>query len=321
MNKKYLIVILLISILCFSSLSYGESIWDDDFHDYFTGPKGDIKENISINNSLDEIESMIKKVRYETDKKEIEDIKDLILKQEEIIRTIEHKNDKIILNDRIHRLSYYLSMRQSKDGLHKSYIEGYEDGNVRPTSPVTREEAATIITRLSEKDVEAIELDDFVDVKKARWSYKDIMKAREKGYIFGYEDKSFKPTDKLTRAEAITILTRAVKHDEIDSENVEKAFNDIEGHWAEKSILSGVNIGWIEGYPDGSFRPDEYVKRCELVSLINKALRRGTSLPHMFEDRKEYKDLKKDRWYYEDMQEAINTHRYTVIRGRELWID
>ena len=121
----------------------------------------------------------------------------------------------------------------------------------------------------------------------------------------------------MTRAELTTLLSKFAPG-EI---NGVQSFKDVKGHWAEKYLGYAVSKGWIKGYEDNSFRPDEEITRAEFVSIINNVLERHTKIENMTLDKKEYKDLDKNKWYYEDIEEASNSHKHKREDGQEKWIE
>ena len=99
-------------------------------------------------------------------------------------------------------------------------------------------------------------------------------------------------------------------------------FSDVSGHWAEELINSAAQKGWVTGYPDGTFKPDQYITRAEFVTLVNNVLERRVKAEDILPEARQFPDLDKDAWYYEAMQEAINSHDY--IRkpdGYEEWTE
>lgn len=98
-------------------------------------------------------------------------------------------------------------------------------------------------------------------------------------------------------------------------------FSDIENHWAKDFINSAALKGWISGYPDGTFHPDEYITRAEAMTLINSVLNRKVSKEGLLENAKYWSDNSKDAWYYEAVMEATNSHDYTreTADGVETW--
>lgn len=97
-------------------------------------------------------------------------------------------------------------------------------------------------------------------------------------------------------------------------------FNDVSArYWAANAIAICAKLGWITGYPDGSFRPDRNVTRAELMAMINRATGRAPKSADAFlPGMKTWSDNTADKWYYLDVQEATNSHSYTV-KDSEKW--
>ena len=91
------------------------------------------------------------------------------------------------------------------------------------------------------------------------------------------------------------------------------SFSDIEGHWAEQWILSAASRGFITGYPDGTFRPDNPITRAEAMTLTNRVLGRRPDKDHLHEDMAKWTDNSDPNvWYYANVQEASNSHEFVM---------
>ena len=105
--------------------------------------------------------------------------------------------------------------------------------------------------------------------------------------------------------------------DDMSSEN---PFTDISGHWAKDYILAAVEAGWINGYPDGTFRPDAYITRAEAMKIINSVLHRGVDESSYLGDYVKFPDNSDPgKWYYYEVIEATNDHEYEGSRPSENW--
>lgn len=192
---------------------------------------------------------------------------------------------------------------------HFAYIIGYPDGNAHPERNVTRGEVATIFFRLLDPDVRAGNLTKsctFSDVPADRWYRTAIATMQSMGIINGRTVSEFEPDKPITRAEFAAIATRFDQEDPV----LNASFSDISDHWAEEEIRHGATLGWVRGYTDGTFRPDQYITRAETMALINRMLLR---LPEKTEDL--HHDMidwpdnaDPSVWYYFAVQEATNSH-------------
>lgn len=201
-------------------------------------------------------------------------------------------------------------------GDHFAYIVGYEDGTVRPENNITRAEVATIFFRLlTEESREAYysEVNAFTDVSDGEWYNNAISTLVNADIITGYTDGSFRPDAYITRAELAAIASR---FDDISGG--ETRLTDIDGHWAEELISSAYNKGWVDGYPDGSFRPDQNITRAEVMTLVNRVLERAVDQDGMLDDMVTWSDNQPSSWYYEAVQEATNSHDYSRDEGETL---
>ena len=193
---------------------------------------------------------------------------------------------------------------------HFAYIVGYEDGLVRPNADITRAEVAAIFFRLLKDDVRDSNLtaeNAFNDVAFGLWHNKSISTMANIGILKGRTADTFVPNAPITRAEFVAICSR------FDQSNVEikSDFNDISGHWAEKEIRRAASLGWIKGYADGSFKPDQNITRAEAASMINRMLHRlPETVDDLLDGMVQWQDNQPSDWYYINMQEATNSHDF-----------
>ena len=203
---------------------------------------------------------------------------------------------------------------------HDAYIQGYPDGFVKPQNNITRAEVATIFFRLlTDEAREYFWSTDsgFSDVKSSDWFNNAVSTMVNAGVITGYNDGTFRPNDPITRAEFATIAARFLS----DPYSLQDRFYDTEGHWAEVYINRAAEVGWINGYNDGSFRPDQAITRAEAVTLVNNVLGRKPHADYMLDNMITWPDNLKSAWYYEDIQEATNSHdyRWSSDKRYEIW--
>ncbi len=201
---------------------------------------------------------------------------------------------------------------------HIQYIFGYEDGTVKPEGKVTREEAAMMLYRLTNLEASraTVTFKGYPDVAQNRWSYDAIKTLTELGILTGYDDGTFKPTNAMTRAEVVTMIS---KYEGLTNSNVDK-FSDTKTHWGRIYINSASENRWINGYEDGTFKPNNPVTRAEFANIVNKVLERRVESDGVVSGIKTFKDLKPGKWYYYPLVEATNGHTYTKYpNGREQW--
>ncbi|MEA5095448.1 MAG: S-layer homology domain-containing protein [Sedimentibacter saalensis] len=202
---------------------------------------------------------------------------------------------------------------------HFAYVIGYPEGDVRPLNNITREEVAMIFYRLLTDESRNNLLSDsnsFTDLENHEWSNRAISTLFNAGIIKGYPDGTFKPSDPISRAEFATI---AAKFDKFELVSTSK-FTDIFGHWAEKYITSSEIKGWIKGYPDLTFKPEQDITRAEAMTLINNVLGRLVPEENIHPEAMHWNDMATDDWYFETVMEATNSHDYIYEEdGDELW--
>jgi hypothetical protein len=193
---------------------------------------------------------------------------------------------------------------------HYRYILGYEDATIRPDNNMTRDEVAAVFFRLLTQEARRENRQSysgFPDVAPDHWAAESVGTMRRAGVITGDPDGSFRPAGSITRGEFAAIAAR------FDPEfgSVPHAFTDLSGHWAERYVAAAAQKGWILGYPDGTFRPDQPITRAEAVTLINRMLTRRVDaagvLPELVPD---YRDVAPDHWAYYDLLEATVSHTW-----------
>lgn len=208
---------------------------------------------------------------------------------------------------------------QAKEN-HFAYITGYPDGEVKPLDKLSREETAVIFYRLMTEEGRSASIpatQSFIDMNADRWSYHEIAALVKANIIQGYPDGRFRPAEPITRAEFAAMAARLNKLEE----SKEDKYPDTEAHWAKKYINSSAGKGWIKGYGDGTFRPDNNIIRCEAMMLINDMLDRRVNIAGLHKDAKQWPDNSEDKWYYEIVMEATNTHDYERAKPKstEKW--
>lgn len=204
---------------------------------------------------------------------------------------------------------------------HFAYVIGYPDGGVHPHATITRAETATIFFRLLTEKMRKDNLTkyhSFRDVPQGAWYNAAVATMAKLKIITGYPDGTFQPDAPVTRAEFAAI---AARFDE-KSARTTASFRDIYGHWAERYISRSAELGWIRGYTDNTFRPDQSITRAEAMALINRVLNRNPeSKDDLLRSMNIFNDnLDTAKWYYLDVQEAANSHDFIrKANGYEMW--
>ena len=201
---------------------------------------------------------------------------------------------------------------------HFAYVQGYPDGTVKPAGNITRAETAAILFRLmddaSRKTYYSTK-SGFRDVASGSWYNTYVATLNNAGVITDSSNGYFRPNEAITRAELAAMLAKFS-----ETTSAANYFNDVSAkYWAANAIAICAKLGWITGYPDGTFRPDKNVTRAELMAMINRATGRAPKSADAFlPGMKTWSDNTADKWYYLDVQEATNSHSYTV-KGSETW--
>lgn len=206
---------------------------------------------------------------------------------------------------------------------HKAYMFGYPDWTFKQDTNMTRAEATAMFARLlknypREKRVYNI---NYPDVAYDHWHYEAVGFMTENKIVEGYEDGYFRPDAEVTRAEFATMASR---FDDLVGGRI--SFSDVDSnHWAYSYIVSAANRGWVEGYPDETFKPNQDITRAEVVTVTNRMLNRYADeefVDYLIEEITNFKDLDSSHWAYYNIQEATNGHDYTILENGkdERWI-
>ena len=206
-------------------------------------------------------------------------------------------------------------------GDHIAYIKGYPDGGVHPTANITRAEVSAIFYRLLSDDARGVyttSIHNFADVHNS-WASTEIATLANAGILQGYTDGTFRPNAAITRAEFAAI---AARFDKLSGGT--KSFSDVPtDHWAYAAITSAAEKGWVTGYSDGTFRPNNAITRAEVVKITNAVLDRTCDKDYVSGNLSKltsYNDLTSAYWAYYDILEASNAHDYKVVNNVETWV-
>lgn len=205
---------------------------------------------------------------------------------------------------------------------HVAYIIGYEDGTVRPGANITRAEVATIFFRLLTDETRESywsQSSGFTDVASGAWYNNAVSTLTRAGILDGYEDGSFRPNASITRAEFTKIAVSFFKHAGGASSN---PFNDVpDSAWYAEFVKAAAELGLIDGYEDGTFRPNAPITRAEACTIVNRTLGRAPDKDKLLPEHEmlTWPDNSRDAWYYAQIQEATNSHDYQWLGAIELW--
>ncbi len=192
---------------------------------------------------------------------------------------------------------------------HFAYITGYPDGMMRPEAAISRAEVAVIFFRLM-TDAFRTEYwavsSSFHDVASSDWYNNAVSTSVNAGLIYGFPDGTFGGEQPITRAEFAAIAARFLSEETA----LDSGFLELAGHWSKNYVNRAVAAGWIKGFLDNTFRPENYITRAQVVTLVNRMLARSPSAEAMLPGMIHWPDNPKTAWYYADVQEATNGHTY-----------
>jgi hypothetical protein len=226
----------------------------------------------------------------------------VIINEQKIINTI--------MNENKTPMASVLVQEKLETEDHFMYLSGYPDGTMEPDRLVTRAEVAAIFFRLLKDPAKDNPVaNNFSDVPDDEWYVQAVNYLAGTGILRGYPDGDFKPDQNITRAEFAAVVSR------FDSLSfiVDNPFPDItSGHWAYSNIVLAYAKGWINGYPDGTFKPDRKINRAEVVTVTNRMLGRIIHREEVPESLIElYSDLPINHWAFADVIEASVDHEYS----------
>lgn len=198
---------------------------------------------------------------------------------------------------------------------HESYIQG--DGtDFYPDHTITRAETAMMFYRVLGLQGSG-KKDGFTDVKPDQWYAEAVYALAAAGILNGYEDRSFRPQESITRAEFAAVVTRAAALTIGDQD----IFRDVPAsHWAHGAIAAVAQKEWITGYPDGTFGPEKQITRAEAVKILNAMLSRNPDRAFIAANKEQnpFKDLDQTHWAYYEIIEAAVSHEYS-LEDTEKW--
>ena len=203
---------------------------------------------------------------------------------------------------------------------HFAFLVGYTDGTFGPERNMTRAEVTTMFARLLTEQIEADKTysNTFSDVPKGCWAANYIGHMQQFGIITGYSDGSFRPDAPVTRAEFAAIASRFEKLTEGS-----KSFTDVpDTYWAARYISFAATRGWVTGYSDGTFKPEDPITRAEVAAVTCRLLERSADQSYIRSHLKElrtFADMTESHWAYWYAMEAANGHDYTKSGGSENW--
>lgn len=206
---------------------------------------------------------------------------------------------------------------------HFAYLIGNDDGLIRPEANITRAEVATIFFRLlTDETRESFwsDTNSYTDVAAGSWYNNAVSTLSAMGILGGYEDGSFRPNASITRAEFAKI---AVSFFELEGLACENPFLDVApGAWYAESVAAAAEIGLIEGYEGGLFRPDAPITRAEACTIVNRTLGRAPHAAGLLPESEMNlwpDNMDASAWYYAQIQEATNSHDFVWAGEFEQW--
>ncbi len=207
---------------------------------------------------------------------------------------------------------------------HFAYVQGSSEGTFNPNEQITRAQVAVILARLMNGGMDKIPdglTSSFTDVKPGAWYYNAVAYLERYNLINGMGDGTFQPDRSITRAEFATMVMRYFL---VDPYTGAPIFSDLSSdHWAYDSINSAHAYGFVQGYTDGSFAPDQKIRRAEAVVMLNRVLQRSADKEYIQSHQdvlNTYPDVTGSHWAYYEIMEAANGHDHTTEKdGSESW--
>ena len=205
---------------------------------------------------------------------------------------------------------------------HNAYVSGRSATTFAPTGTLSRAEAAQLLYELMTEQAHKqydCSGNGFSDVPAGQWYTVAVSTLANVGAITGYSNGTFQPSKAISRAEFVTILAG------IYGVNISKGmpFSDVGHGWCYDAVATAYANGWVSGYTDGTFRPDQTITRAEAVVILNSVLGRSCDLTYVQAHAQaalHFTDITPGAWYYADVIEASVAHTYTKQDdGTERW--
>ena len=201
---------------------------------------------------------------------------------------------------------------------HTAYLSGYANGSFGPNKNMTRAEAAQMFYNLL-LNQEVSGAVSFTDVAADAWYAKAVHTLASLGILQGVGDGRFAPDRAITRAEFTVIAMRFADLD-TSGENI---FTDVNaGDWFYDQVVGSIRYGWINGYEDGTFRPNNTITRAEVTTIVNRMLGRAADKDYVDSHKdqlRQFPDVAQTNWAYYNIVEATNAHDYEKSGGTEDW--
>ena len=204
---------------------------------------------------------------------------------------------------------------------HNAYVPGRTATTFVPNGTLTRAEAAKLLYELmtaqAHKQYDRSD-NGFSDVPAGKWYVVAVSTLANAGAIKGYSNGTFQPGKPITRAEFVTILTG------IYGANTSKGmpFADVGSAWCHDAVATTYANGWVGGYADGTFHPNQTITRAEAVTILNRVLGRSCDLTFVQANAQaasHFTDVTPGAWYYTAVTEASVGHTFTELTGIERW--
>lgn len=201
---------------------------------------------------------------------------------------------------------------------HIQYLSGYGGGKFGPTDNMTRAQAAQMFYNLLlDQDVPITV--SFTDVAADAWYAKAVNTLASLGIVDGIGGNHYAPERAITRAE-FTVIAMRFAHLDTSGENI---FSDVTADaWYYDYVVGSIQYGWINGYEDGTFRPNNTITRSEVTAIVNRMLGRSADkvfVDHHADELTQFSDVPGSYWAYYEIMEAANAHDYVKDNGVEDW--
>ena len=202
---------------------------------------------------------------------------------------------------------------------HTPFLNGYSNGSFRPDANMTRAQVAQMFYNLLlNKDVPSTA--SYNDVAPDAWCAEAVRVMSALGVVTGYADGSFRPNEPITRAQFAVI---AMRFTDVTAP-MGKPFSDVPATaWYYEEVMGAAGFGWLSGYSDGTFRPNNPITRAEVAVITNRMLGRSADEAYINShllDIQQFTDLGLPHWAFYDIMEAANTHDYRKENGVEYWL-
>lgn len=170
--------------------------------------------------------------------------------------------------------AYNSITKMTKEG----FMSGYKNGTFKPNDPLSREEAASLFSKMIGEPPSIMLASSFTDITSDRWSSLAIESVARANIISGYGDKTYRPEQYMSRQEFAVVADKYLHYqgyrteDPTALDNIHFSDQKFIAPWAQSSVRELALFGFINYSNTGLFNPEKYVTRSEAAEITYRML-------------------------------------------------